>query len=175
MEFTQEQIIKMIFLSLTTPGIVITLIGIIIPLFSVYKAKKCTAVTTGRVFNYYHKGEMRIGPSIEFRDDENLPHRARKKFEGYKQKVRCPDGISDVYEDEKGWLHTSRGAIGGWRKCASEKWPVGSEMTVYYDPKYPETNYVERPIYHRVTAISFILTGILFIALSLLMYYVMIK
>ncbi len=46
---------------------------------------------------------------------------------------------SEVYEDEKGWLHVKTGAIANLRQFAEQLWPINSKMTVYYNPNNNNT------------------------------------
>ena len=46
---------------------------------------------------------------------------------------------SEVYEDEKGWLHVNNGAIANLRQFAEQLWPINSKMTVYYNPNNPKS------------------------------------
>ena len=46
---------------------------------------------------------------------------------------------SEVYEDEKGWLHVKTGAIANLRQFAEQLWPINSKMTVYYNPNNPKS------------------------------------
>lgn len=76
----------------------------------------------------------------------------------------------NVYEDEKGYLHVKIGPIANLRQLAEQLWPVGSKMTVYYNPENPKKCYIDRPIYGGITSILFIIIGIVTIMLSLIVF-----
>lgn len=159
----------MFLMSLT--GLFLILGGLIIRTIPTGKAKKCVVKTSGHVVDYYYNGEMRVGPIVEFSNENGKTYRTKKKFEGYKQIKKYPVGQKAIWEDEKGWLHTRGGAINPWRNLAEEYWPIGSEMTVYFDPADPmKHNYVERPVKNAWLARVFSITGILIIAIGILMW-----
>ena len=80
---------------------------------------------------------------------------------------------SEVYEDEKGWLHVKTGSIANLRQLAEQLWPINSKMTVYYNPNNPKKCYVDRPISKSFTSMMFIIMGIVTILLSVLVFFLM--
>lgn len=56
-----------------------------------------------------------------------------------------------------------------YRDLAQKLWPIGSAMTVWYDPKKPKTGYVECLI-RSEAGFELPLSGALFIAAGLLMF-----
>lgn len=49
-------------------------------------------------------------------------------------------------------------------------WPLGSQMTVHYNPGNPSKSYVERPIVGNFATLMFNIAGFLLIAMSILLY-----
>ena len=69
---------------------------------------------------------------------------------------------SEVYEDEKGWLHVKTGAIANLRQFAEQLWPINSKMTVYYNPNNLKKFYFH-DVYHNGDSNNTLeCTGILF-------------
>jgi|GEM_PF-6671224 len=160
------------FFILAGVGTVFLIIGAIRKISISKKYMRCTSYATGHVVDYYYKGEMRVGPIVEFADETGRAYKVKKQFRGYKQIVKVPNGGSSIWEDKRGYLHTRRGAIGRWRDCAEETWPIGLEMNVFYDPKAPtENNYVDRVLKDDVAVILF-LTGLGLMLLGIIMNFV---
>ena len=98
---------------------------------------------------------------------------AKKKFRGILTKRISGLSVhvaSGVYEDEKGWLHIKTGAIANLRELAEQLWPIGSKMTVYYNPDHPKRCYVDRPVLGSTIAAVFIVTGLIILILSVLLF-----
>ena len=70
----------------------------------------------------------------------------------------------------KGWLHVQTGPIARLGTLAEQLWPLGSQMTVYYNPSNPDKSYVERPIVGNFATLMFNIAGFLLIAMSILLY-----
>lgn len=75
-----------------------------------------------------------------------------------------------AYEDARGWLHVQTGPVARLSTLAEQLWPLGSQMTVHYDPDNPDKNYVERPIVGNFATLMATITGFLLIAVSILLY-----
>ncbi len=155
-------------------GIGILLIGVsaLMKAAARRKAKACTAVTTGTVIDYRFTGEGRMCPVLEYTVDGARYH-VRKQFRGVKTvhlsglPVRTQTA---AYEDAKGWLHVKMGPVAHLSTLAEELWPLGSQMTVHYDPGNPDKSYVERPIVGNFATLMFNIAGFLLIAVSILLY-----
>ena len=136
------------------------------------KAKACTAVTMGTVIDHRFMGEGRMYPVLEYTVD-GTQYRATKQFRGIKTKSLSGLPIrtqAAAYEDAKGWLHVQTGPIARLGTLAEQLWPLGSQMTVYYNPSNPDKSYVERPIVGNFATLMFNIAGFLLIAMSILLY-----
>jgi hypothetical protein len=152
-------------------GIGILLIGVSALMKAVArkKAKACTAVTMGTVINHRFMGEGRMYPVLEYIVD-GTQYRAKKQFRGIKTKSLSGLPIrtqATAHEDAKGWLHVQTGPIARLGTLAEQLWPLGSQMTVYYNP---DKSYVERPIVGNFATLMFNIAGFLLIAMSILLY-----
>lgn len=156
-------------------GIGILLIGVSALMKAVArkKAKACTAVTMGTVIEHRFMGEGRMYPVLEYAVD-GTQYRAKKQFRGIKTKSLSGLPIrtqATAYEDAKGWLHVQTGPIARLGTLAEQLWPLGSQMTVYYNPSNPDKSYVERPIVGNFATLMFNIAGFLLITMSILLSY----
>ena len=103
-------------------------------------------------------------------------YKAARHFRGYVVKSRnFGKNIyrgKGAYVSEKDYVHVTLGRITNLRAMAEELWPLGSEMTVYYNPDNPKQAFVERlPVKAAVDGIIFIWTGAGIMLLSVLMTF----
>lgn len=154
-------------------GGILILAGTAIHLVKKGKNKSCTQQTKGCVVRYGFPGDGRMYPIVEYAVDGTC-YRTRKEFRGIitKKQSGFPVGVqAKVYEDEKGWLHIQRGAIANLRLLAEGLWPMGSQMTVYYDPNDPKRSYVDRPLSGGFVSMMFVIMGAAAIALGGLTFF----
>lgn len=169
---SQVQIAWLEFILVGGLGFILTLSGMMIHIVAQRTNKLCTKQTEGIVVQYRFAGEGRMNPIVQYFVD-GVCYKACKKFRGIitKQISGLPAYVEpNVYEDEKGYLHVKIGPIANLRQLAEQLWPVGSKMTVYYNPENPKKCYIDRPIYGSITSILFIIIGIVTIMLSLIVF-----
>lgn len=169
---TQQQIAVSELFIMGGLGLAFIIAGLITYMATKSRNNKCKHASVGKVVDYYYKGDMRVGPIVEFETREGATYRTKKTFEGYKSVVRVPARVSDIWEGEDGYLHTRRGMMGRWRECAEKLWPIDSELTVFYNPDNPTINYVDRPISNKFVTKVFAFSGIFVMVLSVVMYFV---
>ena len=171
----------LILLTLGIPGLILFIVGAFMRLAAEKRNDKCTAQSTGIVIDYYRKGSLshgdfHVGPVVEFKNEHGNSYTARKNFAGVVRKTdsRRVGLENGMYEDSKGVLRITTGRSGLSEEAMAENlWPLGSEMTVYYDPSDPSVrNYVDKPVNSKVLPNIFMLTGIAFVVLSGIMYFV---
>ena len=154
-------------------GVLFIFSGVMITLVTRKQTKQCTKKIEGTVVQYQFPGGGSMNPIVEYVVDGNR-YTAKKKFRGILTKrisglfVHVASG---VYEDEKGWLHIKIGPLANLRQLAEQLWPIGSKMTVYYNPDNPEKCYVERPFSGGFTSTMFIVMGLVTISLSVLVFF----
>lgn len=155
-------------------GVILALSGVIIDIVAKRKNKACTKQVEGIVIRHRFLGEGKMYPIVEYFVDETC-YKTRKRFRGVKTlKISGFPAIPmqpNAYEDEKGWLHVKRGSFVNMRNLAEQLWPIGSKMTVYYNPNNPKTSYVERPITKSFTSIMFVIMGIAVVLLSVALFF----
>lgn len=137
-------------------GLLLAIISI--PFFLHKKAvsKNCTEETKGKVVKYRFGGSddlSSIAPVVEFDVDGRI-FKAYRHYRGIVSKWRStlnPNeffGQSDCfYISEKDFFHiNTKGFSHNYKKLAEEKWPLGSEMTVIYNPRKPRQAFVEKVV-----------------------------
>lgn len=154
-------------------GAIFVFVGIIMVVVISRKNKLCTRQTDGVVTEHRFPGQGKMYPIIEYMVDGNN-YQTKKQFRGVTV-IRIsgfPIHVqSKAYEDDKGWLHIKIGPLANLRQLAEQLWPIGSKMTVYYNPDNPEKCYVERPFSGGFTSTMFIVMGLVTISLSVLVFF----
>ena len=148
-------------------------IGILIRVITIRRNKSCSEQVIGRVIRYEFKGKGRMHPVVEF-ETGGRTYLTKKKFNLVKS---ISVGFlfstqSNAYEDDNGNLCVKTGPFASLRELAEKLWPIGKEMTVYYNPQNPKINYVERPVTNRFLTIMSGFMGTLIILLALVIYFV---
>ena len=154
-------------------GLLLILAGVIARNNLKKKIRACTEQAEGVVKKHKFPGNGRMYPVVEYCVNGRC-YKAKKDFYGVKTvKVSgIPVPVqTDAYEDEKGWLCVKMGAVASLRQLAEQMWPIGSKMTVFYDPNKPKKCYVERPLSKSFFISALILSGVIFILLSILVFF----
>ena len=115
-------------------GVILVLLGVTFNIIVKRQNKLCTKKTDGIVKQYGFPGNGRVYPIVEYFVNGTC-YKAKKKFRGIitTQLSGVPVPMkSEVYEDEKGWLHVKTGAIANLRQFAEQLWPINSKMTVFF-------------------------------------------
>ena len=154
-------------------GVILVLLGVTFNIIVKRQNQLCTKQTDGIVKQYGFPGNGRVYPIVEYFVNGTC-YKTKKIFCGIKttQISGVPVPVkSEVYEDEKGWLHIQRGAIADLRLLAETLWPMGSQMTVYYDPNDSKRSYVDRPLSGGFVSMMFVIMGGAAIALGGLTFF----
>jgi len=177
---TEQQTALLVLATIGGAGILLILIGLLIRISAKSKAKKCTAKSTGKVADYYVKytggndfNSSYVGPVVEFRNEAGNAYKAEKKFSGVRISSSSRKTPNTMWEDSKGVLHIVTGRKGlSERAMAEDLWPLGTEMTVYYDPEDPMHNYVEKPTTNRTMFLILTLSGAAIAILGIIAYII---
>ena len=151
-------------------GCISILAGVLISLVSKKKNLKCTEKVKGKIIDFKFPGDSRVIPIVQF-SVNNSVYVTKKRFNGYKKIRNSLSKKSDMWEDERGYLHLSTGVITNINKLANTMWPVGSLIEVFYCPDNPQINYVEQPTDNHFLKNFFLLTGVGLIVLGIMMYF----
>lgn len=169
---SKMQIAWLGFLVVGGVGVLFIFSGVMITIVTKKQMKQCTKKIEGAVVQYQFPGGGSMNPIVEYVVDGNR-YTAKKKFRGILTKRISGLSVhvaSGVYEDEKGWLRIKTGAIANLHELAEQLWPIGSKMTVYYNPDHPKRCYVDRPVLGSTIAAVFIVTGLIILILSVLLF-----
>lgn len=162
-------------LSVGGVGLAVAIAGVLIKVIGAKKNAACTMMTKGVVVGHGFAGSGRFYPVVEF-EANGERFTTRKKFNGIisVRQTGLPLPLSnDAWEDNKGYLHVQTGAIADMGLLAEKLWPLNSQMSVFYDPRNPKKNYVERPVSNSVTSRIFVLAGIGVILLAVVVFFLM--
>lgn len=155
-------------------GLALVVSGIF--MFAIIKRKNdsCTSKTEGKVIRHRFLGSGRMNPVVLFRVD-GQEFQTIKRFNAIK--TTRVSGLPIVpikakaQEDNHGNLLIKMGPVTNMRDLAEKLWPVGSSLTVYYNPKNPKINYVDKPISNTFIMGFFSLSGAFVIALGILIFF----
>lgn len=169
---SQKEIALSAFVIIGGTGLCLILASIIIKSCTKIKNNKCTARAEGTVVKHSFLGDGRMAPVISF-EANGINYICKKKFNGIKKVVRVPSlEAPSAWEDEKGYLCVRRGMVANMRSLASELWPIGRKMIVFYDPDNPKNNYAGRPTTNDFVTKVFLLSGVGLVALGGIMFFV---
>lgn len=135
-------------------GFLIALISIPFFMNSVRLKKKCCAKTMGTVIDYKYKrgNETSIAPLTEFWID-GKQYIAYRHYKGVvsTKKISLSNNMKEqscsFYISDNDWFHKRQnGSVANYSMVAKEKWPIGMELPVVYNPKKPKQAYVEKVV-----------------------------
>lgn len=154
-------------------GALLVIAGIAVRVLAKRTNDSCTARTTGTVVKHRFAGEGRLYPIVRY-EVSGKSYQTRKKYNGVKfvQVTGLPVPIQpEAHEDEKGWLHVKLGPMANIGDLAEQLWPIGSGVTVHYDPAKPQRSYVDRPVSSSFACTMFIIAGLATIAMGVLVFF----
>lgn len=151
--------------------------GFMIKIITNKRNESCSQKVVGKVVQHKFQGDGRMFPLVEFEVDGRT-YLTKKKFNAIKSLNVKGSPIlmeADAYEDEKGNLCVKTGPIANYHNLAEKLWPIGKEMTVFYNPQNPEINYVERPIRNSFLTIFLGIFGAFIILLEFVLFFLISK
>lgn len=172
-DMTEIQIAWLELIIMGSSGIILALSGVIIAMLVKKQNQSCTEKTEGIVKKYGFPGDGKIYPVVEYYVNGSC-YKTKKKFNGVISKRISGFPISmkaKAYEDEKGCLHVTLGSIANLRQLAEELWPIGSRMTVYYNPNNPKCSYADRPLTKNMVFSVFISAGVVMVLSGVLVFF----
>ena len=129
-----------------------------IPFFLHKKAvsKNCTEKTKGKVVKYRFGGGdnlSSVAPVVEFVVNDKK-FKAYRHYRGVSSKLKVTPNLNELfgqgdsfYISEKDVFHINlTGVAQNYKKLAEEAWPLGTEMTVIYNPQKPRQAFVEKVV-----------------------------
>ena len=166
----EENII--ILLVMSGIGMVLFTSGILISAADKKKINRCSQNTLGTIVKYSYLGRA-FAPIAEYCIDGES-YEVRRRFRGVIEtnKPLSLYNNKGAYVSDKDFLHIQRAAITNFESMANTLYPLGSKLTVYYNPQKPKEAFLEKlPSKSSVCAFVFIGTGIFYILLGVLMYF----
>lgn len=160
----QRGVALLAFLLMGGVGFLLILTGGILVFLQKRKTKACTSVTMGYVVDHRFPGDGRMYPIVEYQAAGHV-YRAARRFRGYITTSRTTQKHKELgrqaYVSEKDYVHVVLGRVANVRAMAEDLWPLGSPVTVYYDPDRPSRAYVEKmPEKAPATSVVFLWVGI---------------
>lgn len=144
----EERIPTLLFLTVGGIGLVLAGTGIVILLLERRKKKNCEAITEGKIIKYKHNCGI-LSPVVEYRAN-GLTCKKMRRFRGVitVEKTGLLAAANSVEAmiriDEKDIVHIRKGSYFNSREFAEERYPIGSYLKVFYNPKKPKQAYVEK-------------------------------
>ena len=161
-------------------GILLIILSIVFFLKEKRLKKNCTSMVKGNVIKYKYFGSNNarsISPVVEYTVDGKKynAYRHYKKIVSKNKYVLNKNkmlGENDNFSilDDTFYINTV-GFYHNYRVLAEEKWPLGTELPVFYNPKNPKQGFVEKVVtINKTVGIVFLCTGVGLIILSLVFY-----
>lgn len=164
-------------------SICIALVGILLIILSILffikekKLKKnCTSMVKGNVIKYKYLGSNNarsISPVVEYTVDGKKynAYRHYKKIVSKNKYVLNNDESDNFYILDDTFYINTIGVYHNYRLLAEEKWPIGTELPVFYNSKNPKQGFVEKVVTINKTVGTVLLcTGVGLIILPLVFY-----
>ena len=140
--------------------------------------RSCTASVTGKVVTYRYAGHdsgRTVAPVVEY-EVNGMLYRAYRRYKGVVRTHRNSADKSEceVFVSERDVLHINCvGMSVSIREAVENKWPLGSDMTVFYDPDAPKRGFVEKVVVlSTVAGIVLLCVGLGMMALAGLFYLI---
>lgn len=141
-------------------GAILIFVGSVVGTSSRKKRAACTARTIGKVIKYVYPGNQSVAPLAEYIVD-GKKYKESLKYRYVVHAGRKQASLSNI-------------VIKNYKKFASERWPIGSDIDVFYDPEKPSRSYVDYvPEKGPVVTPVFIGVGAFFLVLGILLTVLM--
>lgn len=148
----KTELLSCIFVCLA--GILISLISIPFFTHNIALRKKCDSETIGKIVDYKIKklgdGKFYISPIAEFYADGNI-YTAYRHYKGIANKIKVYNVKNNEYSSDSIYVSDNdifyvnkNGNRHNFRELAYKKWPIDSEMKVFYNPKNPKQAFAEK-------------------------------
>ncbi|GAA6491060.1 MAG TPA: DUF3592 domain-containing protein [Candidatus Bariatricus faecipullorum] len=150
-------------------GLVMLVIGILILVLDRRKKAACTGQTVGTVVKYSYLNGAPL--PVAAYTVGGVPYQ-KKRYCRAVITVRRTGKKSRVWMDEKDTIHVHGGTVINLRAWAEQLWPMGSPVTVYFNPEKPKQAYVERiPQKSSFVGWFFLWMGLGFVLVGLLFWF----
>lgn len=173
---SNEMIALLELVSVSGMGVLMMLASLLMGVFQKRKARNCSETVQGQVIRHKFPGKGRMIPVIRYRVN-GADYLVKRKFAGIitEQKVTANHLYSDcgAYVSDRDYLHVPTSAVTNLWDMAERLWPIGSSMTVYYNPQKPKQAYAERlPKKWSIERVAFLLAGGFLVLVAVGLYFV---
>lgn len=144
-------------------GVLLMLAALLMRMFQMKKIKACSQTVSGQVVEHSFPGHNKLFPVVRYSVD-GTEYLVKRSFAGFvtEQKVTPKHMYADrgAYISARGYLHVPVSAFTNLKHMADTLWPIGSSMTVYYNPQNPKQAYAEeKPEWMPLEQIGFLVAG----------------
>ena len=157
-------------------GVLLVILSILFFLKEKRLKKNCISVAKGNVIKYKYLGSNNarsISPVVEYTvgGKKYNAYRHYKKIISKNKYVLNNDESDNFYILDDTFYINTMGVYHNYRLLAEEKWPLGTELPVFYNPKNPKQGFVEKVItISKTVGIVLLCTGVGLIILSFISY-----
>ncbi len=161
----------------------IALVGVLLVILSILfflKEKRlknnCISMAKGNVIKYKYLGSNNarsISPVVEYTVDGKKynAYRHYKKIVSKNKYVLNNDESDNFYILNDTFYINTMGVYHNYRLLAEEKWPLGTELPVFYNPKNTKQGFVEKVVtINKTVGIVLLCAGVGLIILSFISY-----
>lgn len=165
-----EQLNSWIAMGLIFLGLLLGLIGLLIRRHGQKKLANCTSKTSGQVYGYESRGNGLFFPLVQF-EIEDQAYKGKLTYQAIIVKSSTLNGKAEIIGDKFApTLRVKRNAHLSFNPVETAI-PKGTELDVYYNPKNPKENYVQR-FAKSLVGLVFIISAVLIILIGILCYFV---
>ena len=159
---------QIMLLAMGIPGFVLLLLGIIFYFKGKSLEKNCISLANGRITRYtlWNSNGVRF-PIVEYYVD-GIKYKSRLKYKAIITTMKSGLNNIEVKDDiSNQTLRVKRSPIVYSVNIFEEKYPIGSEIPVYYNPKNPKKSYVLRypgtvlPLVFNLTGLGIMLIAVI--------------
>lgn len=151
-------------------GLIFILVAVLIRRHGQKKLANCTSKTTGQVYGYSAVGNGLFYPLVHF-EVAGKTHKGKLTYRGIIVKASSFTKKTEIIGDKFALtLHVKRNSRISFNPLETAI-PRGMKLDVYYNPKNPEENYIQRYAKSIVDS-AFFICAILFILVGILFYFV---
>lgn len=153
-------------------GAALIITGVVLQYSKKTNSEKCTHLTTGHIVKHILNSNGNIKPVVEYQVNGKI-YTVVRRFRGIITRTNVSLNnlyvTKGAYVTDKDYLYVPIGTITNMKQMAQDLWPIGSEMTVYYNPSFPEQAYAEKkPFGTSLLVILFYILGIVILLISVI-------
>lgn len=130
-------------LSFEVPSVILLILGILLIKHDRNKKKNCTQLTKGIITRYSYRGEGVCLPVVEYKVD-GKNYKGVMHYTYVVESTSVFNGQAKLKSEKDDTALKISGNSCFMTNPMKQQFPIGSELKVYYNPKIPKQNYVQR-------------------------------